>query len=179
MRIGMSLTSSYSRRDDSKQLMDNLIARVELMAELGFDSLSLGDHHITHDHYFQVLPTMCRMSAHSGNMQLIPLFSLPGRAWRSGREYASCPCAAWPLDNGYSHPGCRQSAMYPWPLRQSLGSRVQTADSPHCAPARARLTNEYHAAKSPLQPDPDGLARLRLRGIAAAFPPPYPASTPG
>lgn len=77
MRIGMSLTSSYSRRDDSKQLMDNLIARVELMAELGFDSLSLGDHHITHDHYFQVLPTMCRMSAHSGNMQLIPLFLLP------------------------------------------------------------------------------------------------------
>ncbi len=77
MRIGMSLTSSYSRRDDSKQLMDNLIARVELMAELGFDSLSLGDHHITYDHYLQVLPTMCRMSAHSGNMQLIPLFLLP------------------------------------------------------------------------------------------------------
>jgi alkanesulfonate monooxygenase SsuD/methylene tetrahydromethanopterin reductase-like flavin-dependent oxidoreductase (luciferase family) len=57
--------------------MDNLIARVELMAELGFDSLSLGDHHITRDHYFQVLPTMCRMSAHAGEMQLIPLFLLP------------------------------------------------------------------------------------------------------
>ncbi|ETW99756.1 MAG: hypothetical protein ETSY1_13855 [Candidatus Entotheonella factor] len=77
MRIGMSLTSSYSRQDDSKQLMDNLIDRVELMAELNFDSLSLGDHHITRDHYFQVLPTMCRMSAHSGTMQLIPLFLLP------------------------------------------------------------------------------------------------------
>ncbi len=77
MRIGMSLTSSYSRRDDSKSLMDNLIARVALMAELGFDSLSLGDHHVTRDHYFQVLPTMCRMSAHSGDMQLIPLFLLP------------------------------------------------------------------------------------------------------
>ena len=38
MRIGMSLTSSYSRQDDSKQVMDDLIARVELMAELGFDS---------------------------------------------------------------------------------------------------------------------------------------------
>jgi alkanesulfonate monooxygenase SsuD/methylene tetrahydromethanopterin reductase-like flavin-dependent oxidoreductase (luciferase family) len=77
MRIGMSLTSSYARARDSKTLMDNLIARVELMAELGFDSLSLGDHHITRDHYFQVLPTMCRMSAHAGNMQLIPLFLLP------------------------------------------------------------------------------------------------------
>ena len=77
MRIGMSLTSSYSRQDDSKQIMDDLIARVELMAELGFDSLSLGDHHVTRDHYLQVMPTMCRMSAHSGDMQLIPLFLLP------------------------------------------------------------------------------------------------------
>lgn len=77
MRIGMSLTSSYSRQDDSKQVMDDLIARVELMAELGFDSLSLGDHHVTRDHYLQVMPTMCRMSAHSGDMQLIPLFLLP------------------------------------------------------------------------------------------------------
>jgi alkanesulfonate monooxygenase SsuD/methylene tetrahydromethanopterin reductase-like flavin-dependent oxidoreductase (luciferase family) len=57
--------------------MNQLIARVELMAELGFASLSLGDHHVTRDHYFQVLPTMCRMSAHSGDMQLIPLFLLP------------------------------------------------------------------------------------------------------
>lgn len=77
MRIGMSLTSSYPRSGDSKTLMDHLIARVELMAELGFDSLSLGDHHVTRDHYFQVLPTMCRMSAHSGDMELIPLFLLP------------------------------------------------------------------------------------------------------
>ena len=77
MRIGMSLTSSYSRRGDSTTLMHQLIARVELMAELGFASLSLGDHHVTRDHYFQVLPTMCRMSAHSGDMQLIPLFLLP------------------------------------------------------------------------------------------------------
>ncbi len=77
MRIGMSLTSGYSRHDSSKESMDNLIERVESMAALGFDSLSLGDHHITRDHYFQVLPTMSRMSAHAGNMQLIPLFLLP------------------------------------------------------------------------------------------------------
>jgi alkanesulfonate monooxygenase SsuD/methylene tetrahydromethanopterin reductase-like flavin-dependent oxidoreductase (luciferase family) len=77
MRIGMSLTSGYSRHDSSKELMDNLIERVESMAALGFNSLSLGDHHVTRDHYFQVLPTMSRMSAHAGNMQLIPLFLLP------------------------------------------------------------------------------------------------------
>jgi alkanesulfonate monooxygenase SsuD/methylene tetrahydromethanopterin reductase-like flavin-dependent oxidoreductase (luciferase family) len=57
--------------------MHQLIERVETMAELGFDSLSLGDHHVTRDHYFQVLPTMCRMSAHTAEMQLIPLFLLP------------------------------------------------------------------------------------------------------
>lgn len=77
MRIGMSLTTSYARSGDSRVLMQHLIERVELMAELGFDSLSLGDHHITQEHYFQVLPTMARMSAHSGTMQLLPLFLLP------------------------------------------------------------------------------------------------------
>lgn len=77
MRIGMSLTSSYPHNENSKVLMDNLVERVELMAELGFDSLSLGDHHVTRDHYFQVLPTMSRMSAHAGDMQLMPLFLLP------------------------------------------------------------------------------------------------------
>ncbi len=77
MRIGMSLTSSYPRHVNSQALMQDLIGRVELMAELGFASLSLGDHHVTRHHYFQVLPTMCRMSAHTGEMQLIPLFLLP------------------------------------------------------------------------------------------------------
>jgi alkanesulfonate monooxygenase SsuD/methylene tetrahydromethanopterin reductase-like flavin-dependent oxidoreductase (luciferase family) len=77
MRIGMSLTTSYPRRDDSRILIKNLMARVELMAELDFDSLSLGDHHLTRDYYFQVLPTMSRLSAHARTMQLIPLFLLP------------------------------------------------------------------------------------------------------
>ena len=77
MRIGMSLTTGYSRNRDPSELMDSLVEQVELMAELGFDSLSLGDHHVTRDHYFQVLPTMSRMSAHAANMELLPLFLLP------------------------------------------------------------------------------------------------------
>lgn len=77
MRIGMSLTTGYSRDRDPSELMDSLVEQVELMAELGFDSLSLGDHHVTRDHYFQVLPTMSRMSAHAANMELLPLFLLP------------------------------------------------------------------------------------------------------
>jgi alkanesulfonate monooxygenase SsuD/methylene tetrahydromethanopterin reductase-like flavin-dependent oxidoreductase (luciferase family) len=77
MRIGMSLTSSYPVSGSSKELVDNIIAQVELMAELGFASLSLGDHHVTRDHYVQVLPMMSRLSAHAGNMQLLPLFLMP------------------------------------------------------------------------------------------------------
>lgn len=77
MKIGMSLTSGYSINRDSRELMDTLVEQVNSMAELGFDSLSLGDHHLTRDHYLQVLPTMSRMTAHSGSMQLLPLFLLP------------------------------------------------------------------------------------------------------
>lgn len=77
MRIGMSLTSSYPRTSDSQEVFEHLVERVRLMADLEFDSLSLGDHHVTRDHYMQVLPTMCRVSAYTGDMQLIPLFLLP------------------------------------------------------------------------------------------------------
>jgi alkanesulfonate monooxygenase SsuD/methylene tetrahydromethanopterin reductase-like flavin-dependent oxidoreductase (luciferase family) len=73
----MSLTTGYSSIRDPSELMYGLIEQVELMAELGFDSLSLGDHHVTRDHYFQVIPTMSRLSAHTGDMQLLPLFLLP------------------------------------------------------------------------------------------------------
>ena len=77
MKIGMSLTTSYSSSRDSAELMQNLIEQVKLMADLNFDSLSLGDHHVTPDHYFQVLPTMSHVAAFTGNMQLLPLFLLP------------------------------------------------------------------------------------------------------
>ncbi|MDA0770195.1 MAG: LLM class flavin-dependent oxidoreductase [Chloroflexi bacterium] len=77
MKIGMSLTSSYPGTGNTKTIMDNLIEEVELMAKLGFDSLSLGDHHVTTNDYIQVLPAMSRLSAYSGDMQLLPLFLLP------------------------------------------------------------------------------------------------------
>lgn len=77
MKIGMSLTSSYPVDQDSAQIMANLIEEVRLMAELGFDSFSLGDHHLTSNHYLQVLPTMSSLSPISGTMRLLPLFLLP------------------------------------------------------------------------------------------------------
>ena len=77
MKIGMSLTTSYSVQRDSRDLVASLVEQVELMAGLGFDSLSMGDHHLTNDHYIQVLPTISHMAAISGGMQLLPLFLLP------------------------------------------------------------------------------------------------------
>lgn len=77
MRIGMSLTTSYSRSRDPKELMDSLVELLRLMAQLGFDSLSLGDHHVTRANYFQVIPEMSLMAAHSGDMQLLPPFLSP------------------------------------------------------------------------------------------------------
>ena len=44
---------------------------------MGFDSSALGDHHLTHNHYVQVLPAISSLSAISGDMQLLPLFLLP------------------------------------------------------------------------------------------------------
>ncbi len=77
MQIGMSLTTSYAIERDPAELMDNLTEQVKMMAELGFASLSLGDHHVTRNNYFQVLPTMSHLSAFTGDMCLIPLFLLP------------------------------------------------------------------------------------------------------
>ena len=77
MKIGMLLTSSYPISRESTVIMENLVEEVKLMAELGFDSFSLGDHHLTADHYVQVLPAISNLSSISGNMQLLPLFLLP------------------------------------------------------------------------------------------------------
>ena len=77
MKIGMSLTSSYPSDLDSTVIMENLVEEVRLMAQLGFVSSSLGDHHLTDNHYVQVLPAISSLSSISGSMRLIPLFLLP------------------------------------------------------------------------------------------------------
>ena len=77
MRIGMSLTTRYDVNRDAQEILKNLDEQVQLMAGLRFDSLSFGDHHLTPDHYIQVLPAISRMSAFSGDMELLPLFLLP------------------------------------------------------------------------------------------------------
>jgi len=73
----MSLTTSYGIERDPKTLMDGLTQQVKAMAAFGFASLSLGDHHVTRNNYFQALPTISHLSAYTGEMRLIPLFLLP------------------------------------------------------------------------------------------------------
>ena len=77
MQIGMSLTTSYAIDRDPKSLMEALTEQVKVMVDMGFASLSLGDHHVARNQYFQVLPTMSHLSAYTGDMRLIPLFLLP------------------------------------------------------------------------------------------------------
>ena len=77
MRIGMSLTTGYNINRDLPEVLESLDEQVQLMAELGFDSLSFGDYHLSLQHHIQVLPAISRMSAYSGEMQLVPLFLLP------------------------------------------------------------------------------------------------------
>ena len=77
MRIGMSLTTGFKLDRDLAEVIKNLDEQVQLMSELGFDSLSLADQHLTPEHFIQVLPAISRLSAYSGEMELLPLFLLP------------------------------------------------------------------------------------------------------
>ena len=77
MKICMSLRSSYPLSEDSRTIMDNFVKEVKLMAQLRFDSCSLRDHHLTPNHYMQVLPTTSSLSAVGGEMQLLALFLIP------------------------------------------------------------------------------------------------------
>ena len=81
MKIGMSLTSSYPLSVESGAIMENLVEEVKLMAQLGFDSFSLGDHHLTPNHYVQVLPAISSLSAVS-DMPIFMLVIPPGFARR-------------------------------------------------------------------------------------------------
>ena len=67
VKIGMSLTSSYPVSQDSAEITANLVEEVRLMAQLGFDSFSLGDHHLTDNHYYHTstLTPGCMLHIHA------------------------------------------------------------------------------------------------------------------
>lgn len=77
MRIGVSLTTSFSAARDARQVASELIERAKAIRAAGLDSLHVGDHHNTPGHYFQNVPTIARLLAEVGDMTTGALFLAP------------------------------------------------------------------------------------------------------
>jgi alkanesulfonate monooxygenase SsuD/methylene tetrahydromethanopterin reductase-like flavin-dependent oxidoreductase (luciferase family) len=77
MNIGLSLTTSYPRDEPAVARFQQLVQQVEAARDHGFHSVWVGDHHVTPTVYYQSIPTIARLSAHAGNMQIGPFLLLP------------------------------------------------------------------------------------------------------
>jgi alkanesulfonate monooxygenase SsuD/methylene tetrahydromethanopterin reductase-like flavin-dependent oxidoreductase (luciferase family) len=77
MKIGLSLTTSYSRDEPAVERFRQLVQQVEAARNHGFHSVWVGDHHVMPQVYYQSVPTIARLSAHAGSMQIGPFLLLP------------------------------------------------------------------------------------------------------
>jgi alkanesulfonate monooxygenase SsuD/methylene tetrahydromethanopterin reductase-like flavin-dependent oxidoreductase (luciferase family) len=77
MKIGLSLTTSYPREEAAVDRFQQLVQQVEAARDHGFHSVWVGDHHVTPNVYYQSIPTIARLSAHAGSMQIGPFLLLP------------------------------------------------------------------------------------------------------
>jgi alkanesulfonate monooxygenase SsuD/methylene tetrahydromethanopterin reductase-like flavin-dependent oxidoreductase (luciferase family) len=77
MKIGLSLTTSYPREEPAVDRFQQLVQQVEAARDHGFHSVWVGDHHVTPNIYYQSVPTIARLSAHAGSMQIGPFLLLP------------------------------------------------------------------------------------------------------
>lgn len=77
MKIGVSLTTSFPRSLDAREVGRQLIERAGAIRAAGLDSLFVGDHHATAGHYFQNVPTLARLLAEAGEMTVGALFLAP------------------------------------------------------------------------------------------------------
>ena len=77
MKIGLSLTTSYPREEPAVARFQQLVQQVEAARDHGFHSIWVGDHHVTPNVYYQSVPTIARLSAHAGSMQIGPFLLLP------------------------------------------------------------------------------------------------------
>ncbi|MHB8576983.1 MAG: LLM class flavin-dependent oxidoreductase [Dehalococcoidia bacterium] len=77
MKIGVSLTTSWPRSADSREVGRQLVERARTIREVGLDSLFVGDHHNTAGQYFQNVPTIARLMAETGEMMVGALYLLP------------------------------------------------------------------------------------------------------
>jgi alkanesulfonate monooxygenase SsuD/methylene tetrahydromethanopterin reductase-like flavin-dependent oxidoreductase (luciferase family) len=77
MKIGLSLTTAYPREEPAVERFEQLVRQVEAARDHGFHSVWVGDHHVTSNVYYQSIPTIARLSAHAGHMQIGPFLLLP------------------------------------------------------------------------------------------------------
>jgi alkanesulfonate monooxygenase SsuD/methylene tetrahydromethanopterin reductase-like flavin-dependent oxidoreductase (luciferase family) len=77
MKIGLSLTTAYPREEPAVERFEQLVRQVEAARDHGFHSVWVGDHHVTPNVYYQSVPTIARLSAHAGHMQIGPFLLLP------------------------------------------------------------------------------------------------------
>jgi alkanesulfonate monooxygenase SsuD/methylene tetrahydromethanopterin reductase-like flavin-dependent oxidoreductase (luciferase family) len=77
MKIGLSLTTAYPRQEPAVERFQHLVQQVEAARDHGFHSIWVGDHHVTPNVYYQSVPTIARLSAHAGRMQIGPFLLLP------------------------------------------------------------------------------------------------------
>jgi alkanesulfonate monooxygenase SsuD/methylene tetrahydromethanopterin reductase-like flavin-dependent oxidoreductase (luciferase family) len=77
LKVGVSLTTSFSRSIAAADVGRMLIERAAAIRDAGLDSVFVGDHHNTPGHYFQGVPTIARLTAETGELTTGALFLLP------------------------------------------------------------------------------------------------------
>lgn len=79
MKVGLILLNQYLLDESMARRIDELVEQVELMRELGFDVVSLGQHHLaTPFQQPSSVPVLARLAACSGGMRVgITVFLLP------------------------------------------------------------------------------------------------------
>ena len=77
MRISVSLTSSFPRTLDPREVGQQIIERARAARAAGLHGVYLGDHHATPSHYFQNVPTLGRLLAEIDDTAAGALFLAP------------------------------------------------------------------------------------------------------
>ncbi len=71
LQLGLYLNSQYPEAEPAGERLGDLIAQVEQAADLGFDSIWAGEHHLTPGyHFFPQLTLLSHLAAFSGDMAL-------------------------------------------------------------------------------------------------------------
>lgn len=71
LQLGIYLNSQYPDTEDAGDCLAGLVAQVKLAAELGYDSIWAGEHHLTPGyHFFPQLTLLAHLAAHSASMAI-------------------------------------------------------------------------------------------------------------